>query len=31
LFAMVDKAVVVSPPDVCDLVTGWLDELAEVK
>ncbi|NDF71511.1 MAG: WYL domain-containing protein [Actinobacteria bacterium] len=31
LFAMIDKAVVVSPPEVCDLVTGWLDELAEVK
>jgi hypothetical protein len=31
LFAMVDKAVVVSPPEVCDLVTGWLDELAGVK
>ncbi len=29
LFAMVDKAEVVSPPEVRDMVVRWLDELAE--
>ena len=29
LFAMMDKAEVIGPPDVRELVVRWLDEIAE--